>query len=80
MSSALQHFCLSGDFADQNYHRKFEFSLDVDGSGVSAEVAGDFGGGQPHRAAVQTHDAAGACVWDEIPVVSRGTEHVISHY
>lgn len=49
--------------------------MDSDGSGVSAEAAGHFNGAQPHRASVQTHDAAGAFVWDEI----RDTSHVESN-
>lgn len=74
VSSGLQHFCMSDDFADQNCNRKSEFSMDSDGGGVSAEAAGDFSGAQPHREGVQTHDAAGAFVWDE----RRDISHVDS--
>lgn len=61
-ASIVQHVCLSGDTADQTCHRQGDFTVDFDGSGVSAEASGHLVGLEPDRAAVQTHAEPGASV------------------
>lgn len=50
---------MSGGFADEKRDRKIEFSVDIDGGGVSAEAAGRHSGHEPHREAVQCVGAPG---------------------
>lgn len=81
MSPLLHHSHSWINSSGPTWDGESEFSLDFDGSSVSAEAPGCFGGPQPVGAALQRHAAAGewhinnAMVW----IKGRSDTFIIKH-